>query len=70
MLLGLNGDKEMTTPPKTNSAESETVTEEVRMKPWNKPTIRYLGQTVYTGTGVKTHGDHPGEFFYYRDSVS
>ena len=53
-------------PPKTNSAESETVTEDRRMKPWNKPTIRHIGHTVYTGTGSKTMGDHPGEFFYYQ----
>ena len=38
-------------PPQTDAAEGETGTEERKMKPWSKPVIRHIGQTIYTATG-------------------
>ena len=46
------------------------MTEERKRMAWRKPTIRYIGQTIYTGTGDKTGGDHPGEFYHYQVSTS
>ena len=41
-------------PPQTDAAEGETGTEGRKMKPWSKPVIRHIGQTIYTGTGANT----------------
>ena len=45
-------------PPKPNAAECETMTEERKTKPWSKPVIRHIGQTIYTATGPTSK---PGE---------
>ena len=56
----------MPTSPKTNAAEDETMTEERKRMAWRKPTIRYIGQTIYTDTGPKTNDpDQPLEQFSY-----
>ena len=55
-------------PPKTNAAESETVTEERKMKPWSKPVIRHIGQTVYTRTGSNPRSG--GEHYNYQPATS
>ena len=32
----------------------KTGTEGRKMKPWSKPVIRHIGQTIYTATGSET----------------
>ena len=42
------------------------MTEERKRMAWRKPTIRYIGQTIYTNTGPKTNDpDQPLEQFSY-----
>ena len=41
---------------KADVAESEAMSKERKMKTWNKPIIRHIGQTVYTRTGTNDDG--------------
>ena len=58
-----------TPPPETSAARNEAVTEERKMKPWGKPVIRHIGQTVYTGTGTKNK-PNLAEFYSYVRTLS
>ena len=51
-------------PPKMDATEGETGTEGRKMKPWSKPVIRRIGQTIYTGTGSTVKAGHMEQFTY------
>ena len=57
-------------PPQTDAAEGETGTEGRKMKPWSKPVIRHIGQTIYTATGANMKVDHTEEQFNYTAPTS
>ena len=56
-------------PPQTDAAEGETGTEGRKMKPWSKPVIRHIGQTIYTATGANEKTGE-GENYSYMTPTS